>query len=162
MTLSDLIPGVTQAKAIIGGVMVAGILALAIWVWRVDGLRAKHLADLHTAQAWQANVQSVTSHAAGVKGLLALDQVPVQIAYLGQANADLIAKIAEQNKAIDDMAASSAAKIAAGNEALAKVEKGRAAAEKAITALRASAAGNTGNDGACAPSAAFLANSGVL
>lgn len=162
MTLTDLIPGVSQAKAIIGGVMVAGILALGIWVWRVDHLRAEHLRDLKTAQAWQTNVQTVTSHAAGVSGLIALDQVPVQIAYLGQALGDCHGAVADQNKAIETMVASSAAKIAAGSEALAKVEKDRAAAEKAVSALRASAAGNTGNDGACVPSAAFLANSGVL
>jgi hypothetical protein len=142
--------------------MIAGILALGIWVWRVDRLRAKHLADLHTAQAWQANVQSVTSHAAGLKGLLALDQVSVQIVYLGQANADLTSKLAEQNRAIDDMAASSAAKIAAGNAALARVDQNNAASKKTAAALRASAAANQGNDGACVPSAAFLANSGNL
>lgn len=160
--LTSLIPGVSQAKAIIGGAMVAGVLGFALWGVRVNHLRAEHLNTLRAAQAWQANVQSATSHAAGVKGLLALDQMPVQIAYLGQANADLTAKVAEQNKAIDAMAKASAAKIAAGNEALAKVEKGRAAAEKAVSALRASAGGNQGNDGACVPSAAFLSNSGNL
>lgn len=162
MTLSDLIPGVSQVKAIIGGAMVAGVLGFALWGVRVNHLRAEHLNDLHAAQAWQANVQSVTSHAAGVSGLIALDQVAVQISYLGQALGDCHGAVADQNKAIEDIAASSAAKIAAGNEALAKMEKDRAAAEKAVSALRASAAGNAGNDGACVPSAAFLANSGVL
>lgn len=162
MSLADAIPGVSEAKAIVGGIMVTGVLGLGLWGARVDHLRAKHLADLRTAQAWQANVQSVTSRAAGVKGLLALDQVPVQIAYLGHANADLTAKIAEQNTAIDAMAASSAAKIAAGKDALARVEAGREAAQKAAAALRASAAGNQGGNGACVPSAAFLANSGRL
>jgi hypothetical protein len=162
MSLADAIPGVSQAKAIIGGIMVAGVLGFALWGMRVNHLRAEHLNDLHAAQAWQANVQSATSHAAGVSGLIALDQVPVQISYLGQAVSDLNGKVAEQNVAIDNMVSASAAKIAAGNAALAKVEQGRAAAEKAVSALRTSAAGNAGNAGACVPSAAFLANSGVL
>lgn len=162
MTLTDLIPGVSQAKDIIGGIMVAGLIALSLWVWRVDTLRAKHLADLRTAQTWQATVQSATSHAAGVKGLIALDQIPVQISYLGQSIAGLNAAIADQNKTIDSMASRSAAKIAAGKEALAKVEKDREAAEAAVRALRASAGANTGNDGGCTPSKAFMANSGKL
>lgn len=162
MTLSDIIPGVSQAKAVIGSIMVAGVLGFALWGVRVNHLRAEHLRDLKTAQAWQTNVQAVTSHATGVKGLIALDQVPVQISYLGQALGDCHGAVADQNKAIEGMAASSDAKIAAGNEALAKVEHDRAAAEKAVSALRGSAAGNEGNDGACVPSKAFLANSGVL
>lgn len=63
MALSDLIPGVSQAKAIVGGVMVAGILALGVWVWRVDHLRAEHLAELHTAKAQlaaESNAHQVT------------------------------------------------------------------------------------------------------
>lgn len=63
MTLTDLIPGVSQAKAMIGGIMVAGMLGFALWGVRVDSLRAKHLADLHAAQATiaaEANAHRVT------------------------------------------------------------------------------------------------------
>lgn len=149
------------ATYVTGGLL-AIILSLALALTITRGTLHKRTDALHAAQAWQANVQSVTSHAAGASGLIALDQVPVQISYLGQANVDLAAKLAEQNKAIEDMAASLAAKIAAGNAALAKVEQDRAEAEKAVSALRTSAAANEGGGGACVPSAAFLANSGNL
>jgi hypothetical protein len=149
------------ATYVTGGLL-AIILGLALALTITRGTLHKRTDELHEAQAWQVNVQSVTSHAAGVKGLIALDQVPAQIVYLGQAVSELNSKVAEQNKAIEDMATASAAKIAAGNEALAKVEKDSAAAQKAVSALKASAAGNAGNDGVCVPSKAFLANSGSL
>jgi uncharacterized protein YoxC len=151
-----------KVSAYIGGGMLVVMIGLAIALTITRGTLAKARAENKKLTDWQADVRGVTSHAAGLNGLLRLDQVPIQISYLGQAVSDLNAHVAEQNRAIDDMAASSAAKIAAGNEALAQVEKGRAAAEKAAGALRASAASNTGNDGSCTPSAAFLANSGVL
>lgn len=162
MSLADLIPGVSQAKAIIGGAVIAALLAAGAWGWRINHLRAEHLTALHESEAWQTNVQSVTSHAAGASGLIALDQVPVQIAYLGQANADLTAKIASQNAAIEALADSTAAKVKAGNEALARVEAASQATQKAATALRASAAANVAADGKCKPSDAFVANKGRL
>lgn len=42
MTLSNLIPGVSEAKAIVGGVMVLGLVGLALWVMRVNHLRAQY------------------------------------------------------------------------------------------------------------------------
>lgn len=63
MSLANLIPGVSQAKAIIGGAMLAVVVGFALWGWRVDHLRAKHLADLHTAQAQlraESNAHQVT------------------------------------------------------------------------------------------------------
>lgn len=160
MTLTDLIPGVSQAKAIIGGAMVAGVLGFSLWGMRVNDLRGDHknVVDAVVVQLKAAGYKSADEkHAADLVKALG-DARDVAATSLNQCHG----AVAEQNKAIEDMAASSAAKIAAGNEALAKVERGRAAAENAVSALRASAAGNEGNDGACVPSAAFLANSGNL
>lgn len=167
MTLSDLIPGVSEAKAIVGGVMVLGLVGLSLWVVRVNHLRAEHLAELQAAQAWQASVRQSTSAAAhieknGKPALLALDQVQPQIVYLGQALDNAHAAIGAQNKAIDAMADTAAAKARAGSDALARVEQARQAAQESASALRASAAANTTKNGACVPSAAFLANSGAL
>jgi hypothetical protein len=119
MTLTNLIPGVSQAKAIVGGIMVAGILALGVWVWRVDGLRAQHLADLHTAQAQftaESNAHRVT------------------LASLAQCQSTLAEKSAESDaraKAYSDAQAQDQANTKA-NDAKQRATDGQRAALEAI------------------------------
>lgn len=114
MTLSDLIPGASQAKAIVGGIMVAGILALGIWVWRVDGLRAQHLADLQTAKA-----QLVTESNAHQVTIASLAQCQ------GHLN-DMNAQADERAKNLAEATADYQAQIAALKKESAAQEKQRA------------------------------------
>lgn len=73
-------------QAIVGGVAVA-VLGLLLMLAKAD---ARHWHKQYdAADAWRSNVRTITSRAANIhnaKGraaLLRLDQVPIQIAYLG-------------------------------------------------------------------------------
>lgn len=59
MSLADLIPGVSQAKAIIGGAVIAALLGFGGWAWRINSLRAEHLTALHAEQ--QAHAADIAS-----------------------------------------------------------------------------------------------------
>lgn len=166
----EAVTGIEQAKisvkAVLDAIMVIGIVGFALWVWRLNHLRAEHLQQVQTLSSWQADVRQTTSTAAHVEkdhkpALLALDQVQPQIVYLGQANDQLNTKVAEQNKTIDAMKTSGDARVDAGNAGLAKVSKDRAGADKAATDLRASAAGNTAKT-TCVGSVTYLKHSGEL
>lgn len=92
------IPGVSQVRAILAGIMVVGLIGLALWVWRIDGLRAKHLAEAQALnialhQQEQSTAASNTS--------------------LGKCNAQLAIKSGESDKRHDDYVAAQAAQQAA-------------------------------------------------
>jgi hypothetical protein len=104
MTFTDLIPGVSQAKAIIGGIMVAGVLGFVLWGLRVDHLRAEHLTDLHAAQAQlqaESNAHQVT--------IQSLDQCMSNVDALN-AQSEARAKAYADSQAASESAAQDAAK----------------------------------------------------
>lgn len=99
MTLSDIIPGVSEAKAIAGGVMVAGVVGFGLWGARVNHLRAEHLTALHVEQ--QAHALDIANWKAASAKAQAADaaharQVEQQQAQIAQdAEHDLQTQLAD-------------------------------------------------------------------
>ena len=137
MSLTDLIPGISQAKLIVGAIGLAAIATPAIgWAITAHTL-ASRTASLKSVTEWQQTVRVATSTAAstvdakGKPAVLALDQVALQISYLGgdvdKLKSALAAKTAESDARAKAFAASGADDKAnnTSNDARAKADQGR-------------------------------------
>lgn len=160
------------AAYVTGGLLIVIVglgLALAITRGtlhkRSDELSAM-TAQRDTLQRWQDTVRQTTSTAAhiskdGKPAILAVDQVPVQIVYLGNAADQLKRAIAGQSASIDAAAADGRARVDQGLRNLAQVEADQPRADTASRDLRDSAAHHP-TEKQCADSPAFAKHSGDL
>lgn len=121
----DAIPVVSQVKLILGGVMVAGVVGFALWVWRVDHLRAQYKAEVATVQAQlkaeSAANQLTAASLAQAQAIIASDNA--QSAARAKAYSD--SKTAEQaNNTKNDTKEAATAPQRAALDAIAKVPGG--------------------------------------
>ena len=142
--------GVTQARAIMAGVMVAALLGFALWVHRVDQLRAKYhgYADQAVAALTNAGFKNVKPERIGADiGALAKDRDTAHdnwaaadatigrqsnsITALHAQTNDLIAKANARAKQIEAVTAQRDKWIAEARKAETRTDKMSAAAEVA-------------------------------
>jgi methyl-accepting chemotaxis protein len=141
------IPGFSTAKLIGIGLGALAIIALLAMVngWRVE---RNHLRD------WQAGVVQATREASG-NPKLGKDQVSAQIGQLGKSVANLKAAIANQNAAVNELAAESGRQKAAAIEAAQRAEKASRGAQATSDRLAVSSRSGERLTKPCLPSPAL-------
>jgi methyl-accepting chemotaxis protein len=133
---------------LIGGLV--GLLVLIGLVAMVNGWRVErnHLRD------WQAGVVQATREASG-NPKLGKDHVSAQIGQLGKSIANLKAAIANQNAAVNALAAESDRQRAAAVEAAQRAEKASRGAQATSDSLAASSRSGERLTKPCLPSPAL-------
>lgn len=122
------------------------IAALTVALLLTRGTLADRTVERDGLKAWQTNVREVTSRAADIRdkagkpALLALDQVPTQITYLGQGVDRLTIALADKNRESEQRAAAYRDALAQDAQNRADADRRFAAAQSSIERLRALAA----------------------